>query len=140
MIATLSDLIALVESNNNPFAMRYEPAFLPQPQAVNSLASKTHCSLSTAQIILKTSWGKFQIMGQSLYDLGFVDWPGVMLANGGLQTQLFGEYCTRRGINFTLDEIINSSNKRALFAKYYNGPGNIPVYSQRIIDTYQAHK
>jgi L-lactate utilization protein LutB len=140
-INTLADLIALVESNGNPHAMRYEPKYNFNLKAADDLRSILKCSVSTATTICKTSWGKFQIMGDHLAKWGYLGgyakmWPGAFTSHDDAQNRAFQEYCIKSRCNYTLEEVISSREKRADFAKKYNGPGNVVAYSARLIEVY----
>ncbi len=59
-----------VESRGNPWAMRYEPAFLvryvhPMPQRFGPISVETERSARA------TSWGLLQIMGETARSLGY---------------------------------------------------------------------
>jgi hypothetical protein len=65
----LSQVVAQVESGGSIFAMRYEPNFAPHPASVAACqtAAGEYISTETARMICKTSWGRYQIMGDNLY-------------------------------------------------------------------------
>jgi hypothetical protein len=140
MITTLSQLVALVETGNNPWAMRYEPGFTVQTGAINSAMKAIHpdCSAWTSRIILCTSWGKYQIMGSNLYAQGLTGWPGEYLADEALQDMHFLAYCQKAQIVFTLDALFNSDDDTNLetFARKWNGPGNVDAYVGRMKQVY----
>jgi hypothetical protein len=132
MILTLSDLIARVESNWNPYAVRYEPAFKPSSGGVDAMAKLCHCSRATAAVLCAMSWGLFQIMGENLISLGLDVTPMEFCANESKQVALFTQFVTERGIAYLPSEIKDDHLKRERFALKYNGPGNIAAYSERL--------
>jgi len=137
----LASVIAQIESGNNPHAMRFEPLvfqspFPARPAAERSLITKIEaihgCSLATAEMIYSTSWGAYQIMGMTLYDLGYAKPIMDFMTSPDDQLAMFNTFCTRRGIAFTVDQLRDDSAAREKFASRYNGPGNIADYSARI--------
>jgi len=73
---TLCKVIALTESNDNPYALRFEHAYYQKLKkrhySEDLVRQYNQCSKDTAYMIMGTSWGKFQILGVNLYNpLGF---------------------------------------------------------------------
>lgn len=140
MITTLSQLIAQVETGNNPWAMRYEPAFTVEASAISSAVKAIHpdCSFWTARVILCTSWGKYQIMGENLYAQGLTGWPGEFLADDAHQDMAFLAYVQQNKINLGIDALFHSGDDAniELFARRWNGPGNIDAYVARMKQVY----
>lgn len=133
MILTLSDLIARVESNRNPYAVRYEPAFRPSSDIVERMAKLCTCSRATAEMLCATSWGYFQIMGENLIRHGLDVTPIEFCHDANKQIALFTAFVEARGINYKPSEIKADHLKRERFALKYNGPGNIAAYSKRLL-------
>lgn len=134
-MATLSEVIARVESGNNQYAVRFEPEVFERfsrdsAKFVSILGwiQRVHsCSQSTAMAIAATSWGKYQLMGENLWphiEDSFWTYGAAPL----LQDQTFGDFLIRRGINYSLEEIMTDAVKRYHFISEYNGPGNIDAY------------
>jgi len=72
----LRDIIALVESNQDKLAIRYEKAVfgniwgkLKHYDALERIRKIHKCSYDTAVMIASCSFGKFQIMGFNLYGI-----------------------------------------------------------------------
>ena len=139
-ISSLADLIAQVESAGNQFACRIEPLYVPKGANVIKLAALAHISQSTAYALCKMSWGMFQEMGSNLIDAGLNVSTIEFASDTIMQIDYFDKYCTTNHIKFTLNDVINDEAKRNLFAHNYNGPGNVQVYSKRMLDIYEAHK
>ena len=139
MIATLSQLIARLESGNCTQAIRYEPGFerYITDKALNRLVQsfgRAFISKATARELLKYSYGKYQIMGQNLYDLGLTITPFDFLANESAQDAWFEEFIKSRKIDYSLDDILKDDGKRERFARLYNG--DPVVYGKRMLEIY----
>lgn len=140
IIATLGDLIAYNESNGDQNAVRFETMHLPGTPYINRMKEIVRCSTATAAVLCATSWGKYQIMGDTLIDLGLSVSPIYFCSRDDLQDKAFSDFLTRNHIGgYTLTDITQDATKRATFARIYNGPGNIQGYSQRLVDTAKAH-
>lgn len=137
MIKTTADLIAQVESNGNPYACRFEPAYTPRQWP--AMARLANCSESTAKVLCAMSFGLYQIMGDNLIALGVTVSPLAYCADTNLQLATFNKFLDRNRINFSLDGLISYSINRETFSRAYNGPGNVAAYSQRILDIYMAN-
>jgi len=137
MIKTTSQLIAQLESGNNIYAMRYEKNWRYITNEIRESFLWAHRGLyfsrDTVDMILSTSWGKHQIMGSVLYEIGF---PGKILdfaQNEELQEWYFHEFLETRGIYYSLDELRNDERKRNKFAYRYNGD-QTGVYAKRMLN------
>jgi len=124
MISTTSQLIALVESNNQPGALRFEPLWKYATDALCQECIRAHpayMNVTTARALLMFSYGKYQIMGSVLYELGY---KGTLLQfqnDTTLQDAWFETFCSKREINYTITEIAFDPTARARFALRYNG-------------------
>lgn len=134
MITTLAQLIAQVESNGNPLAVRFEPAHRPEPYFVTHMMELAQCSFTTAQILCSMSWGKFQIMGDNLVSLGLAVSPLAYVHDDAMQDAFFEKFVGADHLTLTLQDVIGSIQKRQAFARLYNGPGNVIGYAQRMAD------
>jgi hypothetical protein len=65
----LSQVVAQVESSGDIFALRYEPTYEPSSASIVACrsAASSYMSVESARMICKTSWGRYQIMGDNLY-------------------------------------------------------------------------
>ena len=95
--------IVEVESNFNPYAVRYEPNY-KYVEIIDSLKPK-NCSNETEVILQKTSFGLFQIMGGTARYLGFNGWltrllePNTNIKYGTLWfSRLYRKYGSKYGI------------------------------------------
>lgn len=133
----LSELIAWTESDNNPNAVRFEPAHVPSESHIAAMATGANCSHDTARVLCAMSWGLYQIMGDELISMGFSGNPIAFCADPALQLQYFDRYLRLDHLsNLSLDEVVHDQDKRELFAHMYNGPGNIKGYSARLVAVY----
>ena len=101
----INKIIAYVESNNNQYAMRFEEAVYfsknINTKIIQLIQEYNRCSKNTARMIYATSWGKYQIMGYSLYN-GICDLRvpvGAFLCNGKIQDMAFLQYCQKNMID-----------------------------------------
>lgn len=139
MITTLAQLIALVESNNNPLAVRFEPAHKPEPYFVMHMMELVQCSYATATTLCAMSWGKYQIMGDNLVSLGLTVSPLAYVHDEAMQDAFFEKFAGADHLTLTLQDVLTSPQKRMMFARLYNGPSNIAGYANRIADVAKAN-
>jgi hypothetical protein len=144
-MTTLADVIAAIESNNNDHALRFEPATfsrlgtqsLTNKGLLQKIAIANKCSIQTACMIAATSWGRFQIMGLTLYSRP-IDYNGGVLAylddQPDMQDWAFRSFIAHHGIDYPLVQLAGDQDCRERFAMYYNGPGNTKEYGGRIAD------
>lgn len=131
----IAELIALVESNNNQYAMRYEPMYSVQSGAVSVYAKDNNVSLATAHICLCSSWGLYQIMGANLFAYGLTSNMLQYCNSIPLQNMYFQKFLTKNNLNnLTSDyqSFVSDDSKLAEFARVYNGPSNIDDYVNRM--------
>jgi hypothetical protein len=138
-ISTLAQLIACIESSNNPQAVRYEPAHDPKPEFIALLVKAINCSEATAKMFCMCSWGLFQIMGDELVSQGFRGWPGDYTSNTDVQYLHFNEFLKEANIDYTLNNIINDPAIRLSFATRYNGPDDAQAYADRMLAVYKEN-
>lgn len=138
-INTLADLIFQVESSGDWFAVRFEPAHVPRSDYVVRMRDLCHISYDTARVLCQMSWGGFQIMGDELIALGLTVSPLEYCASPGMQTDFFNKYCIADHLSLTLADVLNDESKRLLFARLYNGPGNISAYADRMLTVYRKN-
>jgi len=122
MIGTISQLIAQIESSNNPHALRFEPRFNPTAENIAAASHSNMCSTSTGNMICATSWGLYQIMGESLYALGLKSSIFDFINSPALQLVYFNEFLASRKLGaITLEDLRTDQTKREYFAARYNG-------------------
>lgn len=129
------DLISALESDNNQYAMRVEPAYSPSSSNIFNYAIRHSVSQHTAAICLSSSWGLFQIMGENLYNEGLQISLPHYCCLPDLQKQYFQIYLKKNNLfeltqNFS--EFISNTQSVEIFAKAYNGPGNVAVYAAKM--------
>ena len=143
-MTSLFDIIAWVESKNNPHAMRFEPATFDRIRAtmlndgiVRRIAYLNACSFGTAAMIYSTSWGATQIMGFNLYadnlttahHMTVVDF----MNDSVVQAAVFSDFCAKNGMAATVQDLAQFPVLRLHFAKLYNGPGAPEAYAAQIV-------
>ena len=136
----LSDCVAYVESRNNAKAMRYEPTYKFDSANVyiaSDYATGGWIDTTTAAMIVATSWGAYQIMGDHLYGQGYRGTIVDFLNNQqGQQKDAFDTFLETIGfIDVPFDTL--DTAKLDKFALRYNGS---PVYAQSLEEAYQALK
>lgn len=139
----LSEIIGQIESGGNRKAMRFEPAIYARFVAVAGIGNDAAdlrykistinaCSVGTGQMIYSTSWGMFQFMGFTLYDLGY-DKPILdFVESPSDQIAIFGQFVSKHGIAYSVNELRDTIDRRIAFATHYNGLGNPAAYADRI--------
>jgi hypothetical protein len=139
---TLARVIAYVESGNNPYALRFEPAVYARVQAnptaneatIERIAAANECNHATAEIIFSTSWGLYQIMGESLYPQGWSRSVGFYLANSATQTLAFSRFLDADKLPSSWPALKSDPGSLRYFAARYNGPEEPDAYAQRMLD------
>ena len=124
----LKDIIKLIESSNNPKAVRFEPLFYENlktktnDHAILKIKEIHKCSYYTALMIASTSWGLFQIMGYNLYFYSLTEKTVFdFLFDEEEQEKAFEKFIQIKKINFTVEELLEDENKIKKFARLYNG-------------------
>ena len=137
----LAAVVAQVETNDNPFAIRFEQALMAQWAAMNpvrgailaAIASLHDCSHDTARMIACTSWGRYQILGENLYDRALVNVTVfAYVADPKLERLAFDALLIRKDVAFALQDIIDDEAKRQKFIAAYNGPSGVADYWARM--------
>lgn len=139
---SLFDIIAWVETKNNPHAMRFEPAMYQHVTtggAVDSgalarIKALHNCSDGTAHAIYSSSYGAVQIMGFNLYADPMLFAGDVVQFMGDpiAQAAAFDGFCQKKNLPFTVADIALDAAKRAQFARIYNGSES--AYTPLIVD------
>lgn len=134
----LAKIIAKVEgSEAGARAIRFEDAFYGRlgvsPNAAESavLATIAHlhkCSQHTARMIAASSWGTYQLMGLSLYELGWASDVFDFIGDAVKQADMFGQFLAKHGIDFTWADLVSDTAKRQEFIDRYNGPAQPDAY------------
>lgn len=132
----LHELISRVESNDNPYAIRFEPAQMDRdrPDALlKAVRDANHCNWTTAHSILAHSWGRYQIMGFNLYNgLLRVMSIGGYMATPALQDTTFAAFVDPHGFDANAEVNLADANWLIRFATFYNGAGNVSAYIARL--------
>lgn len=127
---TTAQLIAQIESDNNQYAMRYEPDVSISKASQSAIKKHNPFSDVTCVIIGKTSWGLYQIMGYNIYKRGYAKQIGEYLNDPQAQLFMFNRFLDENDINFSIEYLKESKTAREKFAKVYNGS----VYYARKIE------
>ncbi len=133
---SLAQIIAILESSGNPFAMRYEPRYAPSGDSIVAYSRIAHVSTDTARVCLATSWGMYQIMGQNLVGLGVdVSFPAYCMSIH-FQHKSFVDFLAHSGLAkyaaMPLADFLADDSAVLDFATIYNGPGNPTAYAAAI--------
>lgn len=138
MITTLSQLTSLAESGHRLDAVRLEKNYRPT-QSAFALIKAAHKGLSfeTYEMILQSSWGKFQIMGDNLYLLGLKVSVIQYCTDDAMQEIYYIKYCASRNIAYTLHEVLADREKLNNYSRRYNGSVK---YADRLLSLYEANK
>lgn len=138
----LFDIIAWVESKNNPHAMRFEPTvyehveggtFISDPadKIIANIKTIHNCSQGTACMIYSTSWGATQVMGFNLY-AGLYNGTVVdFMADTIAQIGVFNAFCANKRIVCLPSDLATTPMLRSHFATVYNG--DAVAYSAQIV-------
>lgn len=136
----LSDCVAMVESSNHPGAIRYEPDYTPSSIGVSRAAlyaSGAWMDTATAEMIAKTSFGRFQIMGDNLYNaMDYTNTIWHFVADPQDQLDVFHKFIALGKFRDMPFETMLRSEVVA-FALYYNGAA---VYADSLINAYRELK
>lgn len=142
---TIGDVIALVESNNNERAIRFEPGIYQNIRlaAMIDVIRLAHNSLSmnygTSRVIYAMSFGKFQLMGFNVwkyYKGTFYDF----LANANKEQEI----ALAHFLNDNRLDVISADCEILFahgeflheFASKYNGPGDTDAYAEKMAKAY----
>jgi N-acetylmuramidase-like protein len=124
-------VLSRVESSDNQYAMRFEPAVFgraPNFQLRSLVQKCNHCSQATAQMIYSTSWGQYQIMGFNIYTYfrgSIWEW----MNEPDQQKITLCRFLDENGvIDYTLDTLMSNVERRMKFIRIYNGPGAMEDY------------
>jgi len=143
---TLAQVLSRVESSDNPYALRFEPATYQHmvdarfQSVLANAATANLCSMDTAKIIAATSWGRFQIMGFNFYSRPGSPSVGYFMVNDAAQMRALSAMLAPWAMAPEEDPvwIIDNPAKLSAFSTRYNGPGNVAEYSSRLIAAYKA--
>ena len=145
---TLADVVAQVESSDNPDAIRYEPIVHSRFKNITpgtdnyyileNIMKYNNCNLQTACVLASMSFGKYQIMGENLYgnmiDLkyGVIDY----LSDEEDQEISFEVFVSKIGFYYGQIFYLMTDNDLLKFATRYNGPGNPEAYVKAMKNVY----
>lgn len=140
----LAKVIALVESNNNQFAQRFERLHLgaTNPGTIARIikAHDNKISMATADVYAAMSHGLFQLMGFQLYGpvLKYTKPLWTFLNSRDEQLAALQLYLTADNLQTLTAEDLKQQATRDHFALCYNGPGNVAAYSVRLLSAVGA--
>lgn len=139
-ISNIAQLVAFVESNNNMYAIRFEQSYLNRVKNTDAMAQRLNITHTTARFLLSCSWGKYQIMGENLWNMGIRVSPIKYCDDTDMQDISFHTYCVINNCDYTLSQILNDNESRIDFATKYNGPENPDGYSKLLMNKYESIK
>ena len=142
MTIELADVIAETENNGKPWPPRFEPALHQRwteglaagDKVKTALTAKIQglnpptCSQGTAAMIACTSWGAWQILGETLYGGLWERSVFAFLTDPAAQRAAFEAFLAHHGVAFTLTDLVQDPAKRQRFIAAYNGPGDEDAY------------
>lgn len=138
MQANLENLIALVESDENFSAERYEENFKFSEDAIIKIVKYNQCDRETAEKIAKTSYGAYQIMGENIYTIcGFKNSITHFLDSPTEQKNILSIFLYIKNIKYDLIDMITDPAKRYRFIRLYNGPASIEIYDKRLLKKFK---
>ncbi len=129
----LFDLIAWIETKNNPEGIRFEPAtylrlttgvMTPMHTVICQKIMDIHqCSLHTAQIIFCSSFGAIQLMGFNLYGTCHYDRSIVhFMTNVDDQQNVFNSFLRAIKLDhYSITDLQSNNSARLDFSMKYNG-------------------
>lgn len=124
MTLTISKLVSQIESNNVPYAMRFEPGWRHDNNIITMVRqahAPAYMNTTTAKTIMATSYGLYQIMGENIYRLGYKKPINEFMNSPNDQLDIFNKFLSWRGIDYTVNEIFTNREKMEKFARRYNG-------------------
>ena len=138
----LLEALARIESSGSQYAIRFEPATYLRKLAfdktiIQNIIKYNHCSRETAFAIYSTSYGAWQLMGFNIYNNNCEVSVGEYFADRALQEKSVGVYLKQRGLEKITAQDLLDQKVRENFARKYNGPGNIPDYSSKLLASIQ---
>lgn len=142
----LAEVIAIIESSGLHYAAKFEThlfwswnnvAQTPGQRAVIAAVKSANgnCDDDTAKMIACTSWGYYQLLGENIWvdaETQSVTLSDYLCDVDGIQNRCLAKFLTQKGINYTLQDILNSPDLMTTFVTKYNGPGNVAAYSAKI--------
>lgn len=136
----IADVIAQVETGQKQYAQRFEQLHykVSNPGLVARVVRVNDVSLNTADVYLAMSHGLFQIMGYELYGdkIAYQKPLWEFMISIAEQRAVFWKFLALDHLDhYTADTLRDDPAGRGIFARLYNGPANIPEYSQRIVDS-----
>lgn len=135
MTILLSDVVAATESSDSPLAMRFEPGYQPSALGESNAkkyATASYCNQNTAIAICQFSYGRYQIMGDNLYnELDYQQTLVSFLTSGVAQLVMFKKFIDKGGFQDVAFDTMTDAELVA-FGDYYNGAGNVYAHSLRV--------
>lgn len=154
-MTTLREVVATTESGGDRGAIRFEPTVyatlkLTDDRTQNATGALIRlveringCSPDTARIILASSWGAYQVMGETLYgSLGYESPIRDYWSSDDDQDASFDRYAGLVGITGSqltdASWIAGEGIEPLRFAAAYNGPGDPSGYLARLVQEYRS--
>lgn len=136
----LSDVVAQVESAGNLLAMRFEPDYVPSMVGIQNCQNYVvngYIDYKTARNICQTSYGKYQIMGDNLFnELNYKNTLFNYLSSEENQLLTFSEFIKKIGFE-NIEFNLIPKNELNNFAIHYNGS---VVYANSLENAYGVLK
>lgn len=155
MSITLAQVIAEVESGGNPYAIRFEPTIyqrlivgssgpsvaMGRIQSYMKIAAPD-ANIITLAMIASTSWGKYQILGDNLYNpmRCRLSIPiGLFMSDISSQEQSFADFVASKRVDISshMDFSTLTPALKQDFADFYNGDAAFSQYVARMNVAYE---
>lgn len=140
MIA-LETVLATVESDTRQLAIRFEDALFMRPDRHNKFTIQRikaihKISTATATMLYCTSFGLYQLMGFNLWgeSLNYKGTFADFLNTTADQDAMLKKFLTTISMSQLTGSDLHDTVKREKLARYYNGSGNVPAYSAKLLD------
>lgn len=135
---TLAQCISQLESDNDTDALRFEPELYSNcpewiSKQLENIAKIHSCTIYTAQMIACTSWGKYQILGANIYAKGYTKHIfDYVWDEEYVQDISFNHFVANGGFDWRTDISKWDQTELEKFAGFYNGPGNVIDYANKM--------
>jgi hypothetical protein len=134
MSTQLADVIAIVESSDTSYELRFEedlyqttPSWITDQEAAVTKGNG-YCNAVTARMIACSSWGRYQMLGADIYSLDFTSPIANFLGSTALQDMVFRQFLAQKDFQPTEDISTWAPARFTAFAAFYNGPGETADY------------
>jgi hypothetical protein len=133
--------IAQIESNDNQYALRFEPHVYSRNKKqpiLDNIIKLNRCSHDTAKMIYSTSWGCWQLMGFNIYANNTGVRIGEFIASRGIQENYARAFLKNMNADaWDVASLLTVEGSQD-FARHYNGPGDVINYGSKLRNALKA--